>query len=356
MVTYRLATENDYQNINDFHNRIYQKNRTMNEFLWEFHDCPFGKSIYVIATDEGKVVGTNCVIPIVLANSKGELVLTGKSEDTLVDPEYRGQEIFKNIYDYLFNACTKNGIKIIWGYTTAKKPFEKIGFQVPFDHQQSLLVKDIFNSYRYLSALNQNNRLKQKAQIFALCVLSKLKCWKGNVIIQKPKVKIFEVDKITDKVADLIESIIKKNPELFYIYQSKEFQQWRIYDNPNFHKVHTFSAYDSNDKLVSLIVLNSNPNGVAYIIQSSFDNSISDNEKVKILMYTYKSIFKRGIKLIRNWHFNHNPMNREEIEIFKKANFIIYNRGISFVWKEINSTELNPHDFALSRVSTQGVI
>ena len=88
MVTYRLATENDYQNINDFHNRIYQKNRTMNEFRWEFHNCPFGKSIYVIATDEGKVVGTNCVIPIVLANSKSELILTGKSEDTLVDPEY----------------------------------------------------------------------------------------------------------------------------------------------------------------------------------------------------------------------------------------------------------------------------
>jgi hypothetical protein len=198
--------------------------------------------------------------------------------------------------------------------------------------------------------------LKEKAQILALCVLSKLKYWKGHVIIQKPRVKILEVDKITDQVADLIETVNINNPELFYIYQNKEFQQWRIYDNPNFHKVHTFCAYNSNEKLVSLIVFNSNPNGVAYIIQTSFDTSISENEKVKILMYTYKSIFKRGLKLIRNWHFDHNPKNREEIEIFEKANFMILNKGISFVWKEINSTELNPHNFALSRVSTQGVI
>lgn len=356
MVTYRLATENDYKNINNFHNRIYQNNRTISQFYWEFHNCPFGKSIYVIAIDNDKIVGTNCVIPIIVTNSNGDMIKTGKSEDTLVDPEYRGQNIFNNIYEFLFKECANNGIKIIWGFTSAKKPFQKIGFKTPFDHQQSLIVNSILGSYRYLSVLNQNNGLKQKTQILALCILSKLKSLKGEFITVKTKLSIEENTIITDNVSELIESYSIKNPSLFYIFQNKEFQHWRIYDNPNYHKIHTFGAYDVNKKLVALIILNSHPNGVAYVIQSSFDSSVSFSEKTSLLNYTTKSMFKKGITLIRNWHFDNNQQNKEEIDVFKKANFLVLKKGISFVWKEIDHIQLNPNNFLLSRISTQGVI
>ena len=67
-------------------------------------------------------------------------------------------------------------------------------------------------------------------------------------------------------------------------------------------------------------------------------------------------MFKNGIKLIRNWHFESNQQNKEEIDVFKKANFMVLKKGISFVWKEIDSIQLNPNNFLLSRISTQGVI
>jgi N-acetylglutamate synthase-like GNAT family acetyltransferase len=270
MVTYRLANTDDYEHINNFHNRIYKKNRTINQFLWEFNNGPFGKSIYVIANDGDKIVGTNCVIPIVLTNSKNEFFLTGKSEDTLVDPEYRGQNIFNNIYDYLFQQCAKNGIKYIWGFTSAKKPFQKIGFQVPFEHQQSLIVNDILESYRFISALNHNNKLKQKIQILGLCILSKLKSLKGSLNTNKSSFKITVDINITDQVNHLIEASCKNNPGLFYIFQNEKFQQWRIYDNPNFHKVHTYGAYDSNNKLINTRWINKpeltyvQPNSIEY--------------------------------------------------------------------------------------------
>ena len=44
----------------------------------------------------------------------------------MVDPQYRGQNIFNNIYDFLFEKCLESGINVIWGYTAAKKPFQKI--------------------------------------------------------------------------------------------------------------------------------------------------------------------------------------------------------------------------------------
>jgi len=356
MVTYRLATESDYENINRFHNRIYQKNRTINQFLWEFHNGPFGKSIYVIANDNDKVVGTNCVIPIMLSNAKGEMFLTGKSEDTLVDPDYRGQNIFNNIYDFLFKQCANNGIKVIWGFTSAKKPFEKIGFQVPFEHQQSLIVNDVLAGYNYLASLNQNNGVKQKIQILALCAFSKFKSVAGNFQNRKMPFRFVENQNVINQVNNLIASNTKQSPELFYILQNEKFQQWRMYDNPNYHKVNTFSVFNSNDTLIALVVINTHPNGVAYIIQSSFDASIRTEEKVVILTNVTKSMFKQGIKIIRNWHFDTNPVNKDEIDIFKKANFIILKKGIGFVWKEIEKTPLNPRNFLLSRVSTQGVI
>lgn len=356
MVKYRLATESDYENINNFHNRVYKENRTMEQFLWEFHKGTFGKSIYVIAEDGDKIVGTNCVIPIVVTNANNEKILTGKSEDTLVDPDYRGQGIFNRIYDFLFEQCKQAGVKAIWGYTSAKKSFEKVGFSIPFDHQQGLIVNNISESYQFLSSLNPNNKLKQKLQILGLCVFSKLKHISGSLGNKKPDFKIVENKEITEQVDSLLQSSNNGDKDLFYILQNKEFQQWRIYNNPNYYKVHTYGAYDKNNNLMALIILNSHANNVAYIVQSTFHYSLTQKEKIEILNHVVGSMFASGISIIRTWHFNTNVPNKHEAEIFTGANFVILNKGIGFVWKKLDNNSLDPNKFVLSRISTQGVI
>src|ERR1035437_8870639 len=132
MVIYKQAKEDDYKKINDFFNKIYSANRTIEQFYWEFHNAPAGRAIYIIAEDDGKIIGTQCAIPIYLENSIGEKILSGKSEDTLVDPLYRGQNIFYKLYDVLFEKCLENKIKILWDFTTAYKPFKKMGFEIPY--------------------------------------------------------------------------------------------------------------------------------------------------------------------------------------------------------------------------------
>jgi GNAT superfamily N-acetyltransferase len=356
MVTYRLATEADYVSINNFHNRIYKSNRTIEQFYWEFHDCPFGASVYVVAVDGQKIVGTNCVIPIMLTNERQENILTGKSEDTLVDPDYRGQNIFNNIYDFLYDRCRDRGIKVIWGYTSAKKPFEKIGFSVPFDHQQSLMVNNIGESYQYLSRLNDKNTVSKKIQIFGLCVISKTKSIFSMLNVKKPNFKIVVNNKILDQVDGLIKSNAQAGNDIFYINQTPDFNQWRFYNNPNFYKTHTFGFYDNEGELRALILLNSHPNRIAYINQCYFDQSISEKERSEILKWASRQLFKEKIALIRNWHFNTNTINIDEMNTHKLAGFISLNKGIGFVWKELVETDLNPKNFYLNRVSTQGVI
>ncbi len=356
MVTYRLALEEDYTKINNFFNRIHGSNRSIDVFYWEFHNCPFGKSIYVIAEDEDRIVGTNCVIPIELESFEGNVIKSGKSEDTLVDPEYRGQNIFNNIYQFLFQKCEEQGIQVIWGYTPAKKPFSKLGFSLPFDHKQSLAVNKILKSYNYLISLNKKNNKIDKLKILGLCIMSKVKLFEFTKKANLKEFKIVENQDVTEGVNDLIVSNLEGFRSSFAIKQNKIFQDWRIYKNPNYFKVHTFAFYNSSNDLKALVVLNSHKNEVAYFCQSSFHSDLTNDEICCILSYCRNKMFNAGIAMLRNWHFDHTKINEKEIENFKKVNFMFLNRGITFVWKNLGNNNFSSDNFILSRISTQGVI
>jgi GNAT superfamily N-acetyltransferase len=171
----RLLHETDIDKINAFHNRIYNDDRTREKFAWEFFDAPAGNAIYVVAEDTGnnKIVGTQCAIPVYLKSVGGQLILSAKSEDTLVDPDYRGMQLFEKMYDFLFDSCKKKGILYIWGFTPALKPFLKIGFEAPYFHHQSLMAINILKSYKYISGLNPKNKSLDKLKIFGMTLLSK---------------------------------------------------------------------------------------------------------------------------------------------------------------------------------------
>lgn len=358
MVSYRLATEADYQKINDFHNFQYKSNRTLEQFYWEFHNGPFGKAVYVIAEDEGKIIGTNCVIPIDLMCSNTNIIKSGKSEDTLVDPEYRGQKIFYHIYQYLFEMCKAEGIDVIWGFTSASKPFINLGFSIPFQQYQSVAVNNIHKSYLYLSGLNPKNKQQDKAKIYSLCVYSKLKLVSKSSIDRNflATYAITEDQEIIDGVDSLIQSNLAALPSSFAILQNSTFQKWRIYQNPNFHKTHTYGFFDKNRVLKGLIVLNSHSNDVAYICQSTFHGKLHESDKIEMIKYVSKRMFSKGISLIRNWQFENNQLNIQETNCYIKSNHVYLKRGIGFVWKNLSGIDVNPDMFFLSRISTQGVI
>src|SRR5947207_3116997 len=97
----RLIRPEEYTFANDLYNTVYGSKREFSRFEWEFLHAPFGKAIYVVAIDKNKsgnpVIGTQSAIPIILLNSKGDEILTAKSEDTLLDPSYRGKKIFEKM-------------------------------------------------------------------------------------------------------------------------------------------------------------------------------------------------------------------------------------------------------------------
>lgn len=124
----RLLLDSEYATVNEVYNEAYGNIRPLDSFKWEFVNGPWGKAIYVIAEDlekqGNKIIGTQSAIPMVFINGKGETVLTAKSEDTFVHPDYRGHKLFDRMYELLFSECKNAGIQYLWGFTYARKPFE----------------------------------------------------------------------------------------------------------------------------------------------------------------------------------------------------------------------------------------
>ncbi len=354
MINYRCADESDYSRINDLYNRLYQKNRTLKQFYWEFHEAPAGKSIYIIAEDGDKVIGTQCAIPIFLLMDTGELILSGKSEDTLVDPTYRGKNIFNEMYQLLFDECTKNGIKVIWGFTSARKPFRKLGFDIPYDHSQVVLVNYIIPAYHYLVSLNEKNKTAEKIKIFGLSLLSRLK--KGitpGCSISK------EYDMIQEPVTDmrsLLEANLKHFKHSFSIEQTSEYQKWRIYQDPNYLKVLSFSLRDKERNLKGCFLANLTSQGVGYIIQCLFDPQTNFSTRKGFVQACSKIILQEGCHVIRNWTFAHNIFGLDEIRLFKASGYFFMNRGVGLVWKKLEDVPLDVNNFLLSRIATQGIL
>jgi hypothetical protein len=354
MITFRRAFESDYPRINDFHNKLYQTSRTIEEFYWEFHNAPAGNSIYIIAEDDGKVVGTQCIIPIFLITDKGERILSGKSEDTLVDPTYRGKDIFNGMYHLLFEECTNNKIMVIWGFTSAKKPFQKLGFDIPYDHSQVIMVNNLTPSYSYLSALNKNNKYNDRIKIAGLCLLSKLK--KETTFSRSfSKEYQFKQEPVVN-ITSLLTINLQYYRPCFSIDQTDDYQRWRIYGNPNYKKVYSFSLRDNEGNLSGVFTANLNPSGIAYIIQCLFDPRVNPNIRKSFLLGCSKIMFNDGIHAIRNWTFSYNIFSNSEIELFSNSGYYFIDRGVGFVWKQCDCLPVMPQNFLLSRIATQGTI
>lgn len=113
--------------------------RTEEQWRWEFEAPAAGDARYVLAFHGDRIVGLQGYIPIPL-RCDGKLIRSGKSEDTLVHPDYRGLGIGDRMYERLFDIGRHEGVELIWGFTTtAVNLLRRNGFQflMPFDVMQS---------------------------------------------------------------------------------------------------------------------------------------------------------------------------------------------------------------------------
>ena len=106
----------DAGEMTQFHNRHHRDNREPSFWLWEYVAHLPGKSVFLAARERDRVVGTQGMIPINLRVG-GEVVLTGKSEHSLIEPAFRGHGLWRRLYRQALGVCSEHGMAAVWGFT-----------------------------------------------------------------------------------------------------------------------------------------------------------------------------------------------------------------------------------------------
>ncbi len=90
-------------------------------FNWAFFERNPEPSMFMGLKDGEKLIGTQAVLPMQLRRGT-ELLWSAKSEETLVDSNYRGKGLFYKIFEEVFDHIDPR-IDVLWGATSATKPF-----------------------------------------------------------------------------------------------------------------------------------------------------------------------------------------------------------------------------------------
>lgn len=268
----REAGVRDAEGIVSFHNTIYGDQRTPEQLAWEYRGSYPDSSVLVLIMDNDQVIATQGMIPIYIF-VRGRKVLSGKSESTLLDPKYRGGDLFSDLYEFAVSRCKTRGILCIWGYTGAVKAFTKFQFRFFDIMYDSTLLLD-FGAWLPKVWHSEATFVRKTLASTRLALF-----WLRSLIIGICEGFCGSVEKrfiIKEKLqshADLdqlYERLRTKYPDLIHIAQDEVYFRWRILDHP-FIKYRTFFAYE-DDLLKAYAYVNTCDKNMAYITDFTFES------------------------------------------------------------------------------------
>jgi len=173
-----------------------------------------------------------------------DTVLTGKSENTLLLKEYRGQGIMDRLYEYATLECKDRGMQMIWGFTGAVTAFRRYGFQVfaccmtlsrPGNPRLAVRL-----------ALTSRRPLWKRVALAAAHVLQHLQL--NRRTSDPPEAGDYSVTtRLTDRadLADLYSRLRKRNEHLVAINLSPQYLNWRVREHP-FLKYTEYQVYEQD--------------------------------------------------------------------------------------------------------------
>lgn len=363
----RFARPEEWSQANQLHNRSYGVHRSMREWLWEFRGPRGADPLMVVALEGGRVLGTQAAIPLQMVDC-GDLLLTAKSEETLIAPELRGLGIFGRMYEVLLTRCREVGVSVIWGFTPATKAFENLGFETPWKTQQ--LFFPLVSVAAREAAGREWNKFGTSAIDIAgagLAASSKIR-WRMSRLSaglrQKPAEPHIAFSYSSSFPADCASFSLRFSQRwhLATLHRDTEFMNWRVERNPYVRarlaiarigeQTVGWALYSvdsgSNGFIVDLVA--ASPEGFAH---TGLERRVVDG----LLRRALTALRSAGAKSVRMWNNSDHGYERLVRQRAVRLGFIHLRRGESSVFLPL----ARPEEFQRvvagfhSRLSTEGV-
>jgi len=227
-----VTTEKAKEFVN-FHNSYFGAERSVENWLWQYTAYRSDKAIFTGLRNGDTLIGTQGMMPI-LMNAGGEITLSGKSENTLLLPAYRGQGLMEDLYDYAVEICRARGFEFIWGFTEATKAFNTFGFKIAKMFQWFERPGSNFRlgaSSRLKSHQPLSSRMLETAK-YMVRYFTKIRKMALPEVDAGNRCRILEGAVGTSELKEFYERIRAKHPWLISLAYDEDFIKWRIGNHP----------------------------------------------------------------------------------------------------------------------------
>jgi GNAT superfamily N-acetyltransferase len=357
---------------NDFHNRIFGETRSLQQWRWGF--LPHGFSAdtipFVAVDDNGKIVGTQAFIPIRMIDNGG-VFWTVKSEETLVDPEYRGRQLFEKMYGLLLEYLRDHGLHCIWGFTAATKAFIRLGFQAPAVTSQLFFPFSADAIARAIEGQLPGPEVRPPSKMKAASYrtggflagrYAALKFSLGSRThrFAGRSITLFTLERPPADAGDLCSRFIRKWGGTT-IYRDADYLRWRLFDNPYVRSIFR-AAYDG-ECLLGWIAYAMGDDGMGYIIDlfvTDEDDRVAKGAVTLLLRDAVAALRRMGARGVRGWQVTSHPFDQLVSAAARRLGFYHVQRGYTAVLL-INRRSERKESLAvidswyINRIFTEGV-
>lgn len=326
--------ESEIDGLVSLHNKAYGDCRTPGQWRWEYMGHYPELSVFGIIDDSGRVVGSQGMMPIYL-NIGGKAHLSGKSESSLLNPDYRGGTLFQDVYAFSMDLCKKKGMCCVWGFTPAVKVWrKKLNFNA-YENvlHQATLVLDLKGAIVNISESDQGfAKKKAKGAVYRrrYSAFKKSLARAGRNASKKKDYVLKDRLNSLDDMARLYDRLRRENPGMIHINQDENYMNWRIYNNPNVsYKTHFL--YEK-DRLLGY-AYSSSKDGNAYITDVTFESPDAGS----FLLYTLLSKWHDEVVSAAYFFGNmENSLMRKTFDMLETFQFQVRALPEAFILKNIS--------------------
>jgi len=354
----RPATADDVAGCLALHNEHFHANRTSDFWHWKYSRHLPGRSVYVVASDNGRVVGTQGMIPVKLRSSGG-VELTGKSENSLVAAAYQGQGLWNRLYRAALDECRSRGMSSVWGFTPverARRGLLRLGFSVHDVMVQAIAVTNVRQGIEVFRRSSEPVHHKLGASLLAPAARVRARL-AAALARPAPGLEVcsgpFPAGASHEEIRGLYEGMSGTCPGLIHLEMDTDYVNWRIREHPWFR----YAAWCCRERgrLTAFAVVNEHDPLRPAILELAFS---AECHAAALLAAMTGELGRRGAGVVTFWANRANRYGRLLLESAGRLGFFCRPAHSSFVALDIDgetgTRQRHPERWLLSALWYEG--
>jgi len=372
-VTCRLLQPDEIEAVNAFYNDPQERPgaevrgyvpRTTEQWLWEFNSNNLEAPPYAVSLCKGRIVGSQAFIPIELIRG-GEIIPSEKSEDTLINLDYRGMGLLDEMYALLLRRAKGCGVGIQWGFTTtAVRPLLRSEFKSLGKIDE---LRADLNPVYALSALLLSGKVgfSTVGRLFkAIPELPRLALSFISGSLKRARtppppgdITVTELE-CPDECCDRFSYEFSRQWEGFSVHLSAGYLKWRLYDNPFFR----YKVYAANfgDEMVGLAAFKLDDRGkigkISELVAIPTEKSGADQVLNALLQPGLEHFRRNRYKYVIGWAAGEHPFTQIVRSILHRHGFSVIRKELEFMVRTVSTADdrcFDLNQWRLSEIMTE---